>query len=77
MQNLAPIKGFAQEGVALLVAVGGFFWTPQQKIQREACLADFTDFPDFADVASFKGHDHQQIGIGVPPCFTPCQRDGR
>ena len=70
MKALTVIKGFTQEWVALLITLRGFFWAPEQQIQRKPCLASVTDLADFFEMSPLKGHHNEDVGIGVPAALA-------
>jgi len=73
-QALTAIKGFPEERIALLITLRGFLWAPEQQIQRKPCLARVTDVANLFEVPPFKGHNHKNVGIGIPAALATGQR---
>ena len=75
MEHLAIIDRFAHDRITPPVAKRNLLRSPDaSQIQGESHRAETAHFTDLGQVATLKGHHHQDVGIGIPTSLTTGQR---
>ena len=67
------VDRFPHDRITPAVANLHLLRSPDQQIQGESHRAETAHFTDLGQVATLKGHHHQDVGIGIPAGVSTSQ----